>query len=352
MLGITGGIIPCPAALVVLLSAVALHRIGFGLILIVDFSAGLASVLIAIGILMVHAGKVIARFNEQSRLATRWLPILSSLFVIALGIAMLWQPASALWANLHFIQPQNAPALLAMIGLGLLLGIRHSTDADHVVAVTTIVSQQRRVRDAAMIGALWGVGHTLTIAVVGSAIILFNVAIPPRIGLSMEFSVAIMLIILGVLNLTGIMQWITDWFARSGKTTRVGEHGFAQKTESLLDRAVGRVGAYQVIRPLAVGTVHGLAGSVAVALLVLASITAPAWAVAYLLVFGLGTILGMMVMTIFISLPFTYTGSFRRLNSGLRLTSGLVSVAFGLFLAYHIGFVDGLFTSSPQWTPR
>lgn len=352
-LGITGGIIPCPAALVVLLSAVALHRIAFGLLLIVAFSIGLASVLIAIGILMVHARKLIARFNERGSLATRWLPIISSLFVVALGIAMLWQPSSALRANLHFIQPQNAPALLAMIGVGLLLGVRHSTDADHVVAVTTIVSQQRRLRDAAMIGALWGAGHTLTIAVVGSAIILFNVAIPPRLGLSMEFSVAVMLIVLGVLNLTGIMRWITERFAPGSKAVQV-ENGplLTQRTATLLDRVVGSVGAYQVIRPLAVGTVHGLAGSAAVALLVLARITAPAWAVAYLLVFGFGTILGMMVMTIFIALPFTYTGSFRRLNSGLRLMSGLVSMAFGLFLAYHIGFVDGLFTGSPQWTPR
>jgi high-affinity nickel-transport protein len=351
-LGITGGIIPCPAALVVLLSAVALHRIGLGLLLIVAFSMGLASVLIAIGILMVHARKLIARFNEQGQLATRWLPIISSLFVMALGIALLWQPASTLRLNLHLNQPQNAPALLAMIGLGLLLGIRHSTDADHVVAVTTIVSQQRRVWDAAMIGALWGVGHTFTIAVVGSAIILFNLAIPPRIGLSMEFSVAIMLIVLGILNLTGIMQWITERFASSKAAPTENHPGVGLKTQSLLDRVAGRFGAYQVIRPLAVGTVHGLAGSAAVALLVLASITAPGWAVAYLLVFGLGTILGMMVMTMFIALPFTYSGNFKRLNSGLRVTSGLISMAFGLFLAYHIGFVEGLFTSSPQWTPR
>ena len=162
-----------------------------------------------------------------------------------------------------------------------------------------------------------------------------------------------MLIVLGVLNLTGIMQWITERFAPRSKPTQV-ENGplLPQKGASLLDRVVGNFGAYQLIRPLAVGTVHGLAGSAAVALLVLATITAPAWAVAYLLVFGFGTILGMMLMTIFIALPFTYTGSFRRLNSGLRLTSGLISMAFGLFLAYHIGFVDGLFTSSPQWTPR
>src|SRR5206468_12148242 len=193
---------------------VALHRIGFGLALILAFSVGLAAVLIGIGVLMVHARKLISRFDEQGIVAARWLPMLSSIFVTCLGIAMLWQPVSALIPRLNFNQLERAPAMLTVIGLGLLLGIRHSTDADHVVAVTTIVSQQRRIRDAAMIGALWGVGHTLTIGVVGSVIILFNVAIPPRIGLSMEFSVAIMLILLGVLNLTGVMPWIVSRLSR------------------------------------------------------------------------------------------------------------------------------------------
>ena len=88
--------------------------------------------------------------------------------------------------------------------------MRHSTDADHVVAVSTIVSRQGSVRSSATIGLLWGLGHTVTIFLVGSAIIVFGVVIPPRLGLSMEFSVALMLILLGLLNLTGFMRWITE----------------------------------------------------------------------------------------------------------------------------------------------
>jgi high-affinity nickel permease len=309
-------------------------------------------VLIGIGVMMVRAGRLISRFDEQGRLAARWLPIVSSVFIAGLGTAMLWQPIRDFSTHLQFDQLERTPALLAVIGLGLLLGIRHSTDADHVVAVTTIVSQQSRIRDAAMIGALWGVGHTLTIGVVGSVIILFNVAIPPRIGLLMEFSVAIMLIVLGILNLTGVMPRISARVARNRTVDSQKQPGLTVQAGSLLDRVAGRVGLYQVVRPLIVGTVHGLAGSAAVALLVLATITAPLWAIAYLVIFGLGTIVGMMVMTIFIALPFTYSGRFRGLNWGLRLTSGLISMAFGIFLAYHIGFVDGLFSSSPQWTPR
>src|SRR5260370_3195826 len=100
--------------------------------------------------------------------------------------------------------------VLSIIALGFFLGMRHATDADHVIAVTTIVSRQRSIREAALIGALWGLGHTITILLVGSAIILFGLVIPPRVGLTMELSVGLMLILLGVLNLSGILRRITD----------------------------------------------------------------------------------------------------------------------------------------------
>src|SRR5712692_4723521 len=100
--------------------------------------------------------------------------------------------------------------ILSIIALGFFLGMRHATDPDHVIAVTTIVSRQRSIRHAAWIGVLWGVGHTITILVVGSAIILFGLVIPLRVGLTMELSVGLMLILLGVLNLSGMMRWITD----------------------------------------------------------------------------------------------------------------------------------------------
>jgi sulfite exporter TauE/SafE len=107
------------------------------------------------------------------------------------------------------------------------------------------------------------------------------------------------------------------------------------------------------MRPLVVGLVHGLAGSAAVALLVLSTIKSPLWSTAYLLVFGFGTMVGMMLMTAAISLPLVYTGKkFCKINRHLAVISGLASVAFGVFLVYHIGFVDGLFTSHVHWIPQ
>ncbi|MFZ0037352.1 MAG: hypothetical protein WAK91_08030 [Candidatus Acidiferrales bacterium] len=267
-------------------------------------------------------------------------------------------------------------SVLSIIALGFFLGMRHATDPDHVIAVTTIVSRERSIGPAAWIGALWGLGHTITIFAVGAGIILVGWVIPTRLGLSMEFSVGLMLILLGILNLTGIMQWINDQFLPThGGSAFVHSHSHShgdyvhthahvhepeshlhspEKTPlGFLDRAFGKLGMYQVLRPLVVGLVHGLAGSAAVALLVLTTIRQPRWAVAYLLVFGIGTIAGMMLITAAIAVPFTYASKrFANLNRGLRVATGLLSIAFGLFLTYQIGIVHGLFTSHPQWTPQ
>jgi high-affinity nickel-transport protein len=277
--------------------------------------------------------------------------------------------------------------LLAICALGFFLGMRHATDADHVIAVSTIVARHRTVKGAATIGAAWGVGHTLTILAVGGGIILLGWVIPERVGLSMEFAVAVMLVVLGIMNLGGLADTFRGSVVRAESAAGHGHppatpaaghvhahahshgdyvhthvHGHdpeahphcADETPlARLDRRLGRLGVYQLARPLVVGIVHGLAGSAAVALLVLAAIQSPTWSLLYLLVFGFGTVLGMMVMTAIISVPFTYSGvRAERLHRGLRLASGAVSLAFGLFLAYRVGIVDGLFTGNPQWDPH
>jgi hypothetical protein len=211
------------------------------------------------------------------------------------------------------------PSLLSALAIGFLLGLRHATDSDHVVAVTAIASSEGSILRALRIGAAWGLGHSTTLMVVGGAIVLFRLTLPPRLGLGFEFLVALMLVVLGVLTL-------------------------ARKQSA--DVASMR-------RPLAVGFVHGLAGSAFVALLVLAAI--PGWApqLAYLALFGVGTVAGMAAITAAIAVPATVAGKrFTRFRAGLQIASGVASIGFGLMLAHRVGIVDGLFGATPTWVPR
>ena len=269
-------------------------------------------------------------------------------------------------------------SLPAICLLGFFLGMRHATDPDHVIAVTTIVSREPSTAGAARIGALWGVGHTLTILVVGAGIILLGWVIPPRLGLSLELSVGVMLVVLGVMNLGGVLQRITESLSQSGTAVAPATvhthphahgdyihshpHGHAPEAHphvpdrtplGRLDRRLGGLGLYHTVRPLVVGVVHGLAGSAAVALLVLATIGDTSWSIVYLLVFGLGTIAGMMLITAGIAWPLAVAGArFSRLPHRLRIASGVISLLAGLALAYRVGVTDGLFGSHPGWTPQ
>lgn len=232
----------------------------------------------------------------------------------------------------------------SVILLGFFLGMRHATDPDHVIAVGTIVSREARIGSALLIGVLWGIGHSLTILVVGGMIVLCGLTIPPRLGFGMEFSVGVMLIVLGVTTV-GERLWR---IARSREDERGlaaaahgHEHGFGG----------GRMtpwNAPRALRPFVVGVVHGLAGSAAVALLVVAMIPSPSWAMLYLLVFGLGTLAGMVLVTAATALPFVY--AVRRvaaMNRYLAMASGVLSVGFGLFVVYRIGIVEGLLLGAP-----
>lgn len=202
----------------------------------------------------------------------------------------------------------------------LLLGMRHATDPDHIVAVSTIVSRERSMARAGSIGVLWGIGHTLTIFVVGTCFIVFKMAFTPTIGLSLEMTVAAMLIVLGALNVLNVQT---------------------------------PMGMMNTMRPFAVGVVHGLAGSAAATLLILPLIDDPRWAILYLVVFGAGTIAGMALITLAIAAPAVFAAArVTSLQRTIRIASGAVSLSFGLFLVWKIGVVNGLFVGAPRWTPQ
>ncbi len=258
-------------------------------------------------------------------------------------------------------------SLVSILAVGFFLGMRHATDADHVIAVSTILSRYREARRALWLGFFWGLGHTLTIFIVGAAIIFMGLVISPRLELSLELSVGVMLAFLGAANLASFLRSARDLSGSSRDSSPVAHsrahshgdyvhshpHSHAPEVHShppdqtplaFLDRKLGGLNLYQHLRPLTVGVVHGLAGSAAVALLVLAAIPDSRWTIAYLLVFGAGTIAGMTLITLSLASAMRFAGrkhpSFTR---WLGVASGVASLAFGIFLAYRICFADGLF---------
>ena len=253
--------------------------------------------------------------------------------------------------------------LFPILLFGFFLGMRHATDSDHVIAVTTIVSRQRTIASAAWTGIFWGIGHSLTLLFIGGAIILFGIVVPERLGMSLEFCVALMLILLGALNLRATFRAVEtvaeqkdnshhhhahlhgDYVHDHPHGHQRATHGHAEEAvpPAKLDRWFGRSRFYHALRPIMIGTVHGLAGSAAVALLVLPIIHEPIWAMAYLLLFGIGTIAGMMLITAAIAVPISYSTRFQFLHRRLAPAAGFLSLGFGLFLVYQIGYVGGLF---------
>lgn len=231
--------------------------------------------------------------------------------------------------------------LITTLVLGFALGMKHALDADHVVAVSTIVSQHRNPLKAALVGIFWGIGHTTTLLLVGVAVIGFKLVIPDQLALAMEFLVGVVLFALGFQIL---------WQYRPKKKhTHVHDHGDELHTHEHfhLRKEGGEVVQHHPLRQhrsLLLGMIHGLAGSAALMLLVLSTIQSPMEGVIYILIFGFGSILGMMLISTLIGLPFALSsGRFAAVNHAIRFVAGALSTALGIFLMVDIGFIKGLF---------
>jgi len=358
-LGISGGILPCPSALVVLLAAISLHRVGYGLLLVFFFSIGLAGVLTAVGLIFVYAKRLLKSAGAFGRLA-KVLPIASAFVISCAGIAICYQAlsqsgidlfssAAATWSRLSSAAaaPQFASiGGLGILGLGLIYGLKHATEADHIVAVSTIVSEHRRLGRAAVVGALWGVGHTASLVVVGTIVLAFKVAVPESVASWLEFAVALMIISLGAIAFRRALNRRSTFHVHRHDHSGLDAHSHIHFHESNAAENAGthshdliRIG----IKPTIVGAVHGFAGSAALTLLVLTQISSPVLGLLYLGVFGAGSILGMLLMSGLVGLPFVL-GS-RKLNGihySLQMIAGAMSITFGFWYAYITGFASGL----------
>ena len=232
--------------------------------------------------------------------------------------------------------------LIGLLGLGLILGLRHALDPDHIAAVSTIVSESRSVRRSSLIGTCWGLGHTMSLLVAGVLVIALKIQISDRLALWMEFAVALMLILLG---LKAMLKPLRGWrihvhqHAHGGSShSHVHLHRPSEE-HAHQHRHLIRSGA----RPFLVGMVHGMAGSAALMILVLATIPSALAGLIYIAVFGFGSVGGMLIMSSLISLPFIFTRKrFNVLSEGLQLAVGLFSLSFGLFLTWQYSVQEHL----------
>ena len=242
-------------------------------------------------------------------------------------------------------------SLFTTLGFGFLLGLRHATDADHVVAVTTILGRHGKISHSTFVGILWGVGHSITVTLIAIPIIFYSFIIPPRVGLALEFLVGVMLVVLGVLSLSGITRKISEHsipltiHKHKHESPRGNNHShFHLHVLDFLNHNVHHIGFFQTVRPIVVGLIHGLAGSAAIALLILSTIKSPKLAALYLVIFHFGVVLGMMIITTFLGASILLVKrKSEKIHHYLVTFSGILSFIFGLYIMYQIGIAGGLF---------
>ena len=218
----------------------------------------------------------------------------------------------------------------SVLVIGFVLGLQHATEADHLAAVSTIVSEKKNLFTASLVGGLWGVGHTISLFVVGLLVILLKFQISESLEAKLEACVGAMLVLLGLNALRKLFQ-------ASKVHVHSHEHDGHKHVHIHTHGQEGAESSHHRLSPrsVVIGMVHGLAGSAALMLLVVPTISSQALAILYILIFGIGSIGGMMAMSFLIGLPFHFTaGRFEILNRGIRLVAGVFSLCLGSSIIY------------------
>jgi sulfite exporter TauE/SafE len=218
----------------------------------------------------------------------------------------------------------------SVLFIGFVLGLRHATEADHLAAVSTIVSEKKSLFTASIVGGLWGIGHTISLFAVGLIVIFLKLQISASVEAKLEACVGLMLVILGANALRKLFKSEKIHAHTHEHGERVHTH-FHIHADEKLEESHHRFSPRSVV----VGMVHGLAGSAALMLLIVPTIPSPLVAMMYILIFGVGSIGGMMVMSLLIGLPFHFTANrFAVLNKGIRLCAGVFSLLLGGSIIY------------------
>ncbi|MBI2328869.1 MAG: urease accessory protein UreH [Chloroflexi bacterium] len=253
---------------------------------------------------------------------------------------------------------------LAILLLGLLLGVKHAFDPDHLVAVTTIVSAYRNPLKAIWIGVSWGLGHTTTLLLMGVLLLFVKITMPERIAHLFEFLVGVVLVILGIQVFWSLRRSRVHFHPHSDDSQpHTHFHSHVESPSHAHHRRLGwsNLGYFLIagvipgehpqtalrgslkpflrLKSYVVGTIHGLAGSAALMLLVLASLESRWLGVWYILLFGLGSVVSMGLVTILLALPFSVSARLPRLNRMIQYAAGVFGILFGILFMYQAGLV-------------
>lgn len=228
---------------------------------------------------------------------------------------------------------------LSILALGFVLGIKHAIEPDHIIAVSTIASQSKKLFRSTLAGVFWGIGHTATLFIIGIILIFMKGEIPEKWAMSLEFLVGIMLVYLGLTTVFSLKNIHVHQHEHDGEEHKhihshihsgTHEHQHQHKNVSYL-------------KSMLIGLVHGLAGSGAMVLLTMSTVKSVWEAAIYILIFGVGTIIGMLFFTTLIGLPFVFSAKKVTLNKTLTQITGSISIVFGVYYMYNLGITEGLF---------
>jgi sulfite exporter TauE/SafE len=237
----------------------------------------------------------------------------------------------------------SATSTFTLLGLGFLIGLKHAVEADHLAAVSTIVTERKSLLGSAVVGAVWGLGHTISLFLAGVFVILLDFRISEQAERILEFIVGIMLVLLGLNVLRKLLQGHHLHFHEHEHSGRVHVHPHIHETVQEADQPHTHHGLKFSPRSLVIGMIHGLAGSAGLMLLIIPTIESRAVSLVYIIVFGAGSIGGMMLMSLLVGLPFTMTAlRFNRFNYALQSLAGLFSIGLGLLIIYEKGITEGL----------
>ena len=228
---------------------------------------------------------------------------------------------------------------LSILALGFVLGVKHAIEPDHIIAVSTIAIQSKKLYRSTLAGVFWGIGHTATLFIIGVILILMKGEIPEKVAMSLEFLVGIMLVYLGVTTINSFKKTLLRQNVLDGDEHKhVSSHSHGD--HQIHNHSHNKI---SYIKSMLIGLVHGLAGSGAMILLTMSTVKSVGEAIVYILIFGVGTVIGMLFFTTIIGLPFVFSVKKFTLNKGLTQITGAISVVFGVYYMYNLGVTEGLF---------